>query len=250
MFETGLVSVTFRKLDPVEIIKLVKTAGLSAIEWGSDVHVPQTDLERATTIGGLTRESGIRVASYGSYYRPGVQTPDEFEPYLKAALALGAPVIRVWAGNKGSADASTADRDAVISCTQAICDMAARHNVTICYEYHNGTLTDQIDSAIDAITAINRPNMKLYWQYNPSLSREENGNALRRVLPYLQTVHTFAMDASLTRHPLATAIEDWQAYKAILEESPADHPVLLEFVEGDQPEAFLRDAKTLTELFA
>ena len=250
MFETGLVSVTFRKLDPVEIIKLVKTAGLTAIEWGSDVHVPQDDPERAAAIGTLTREAGIRVASYGSYYRPGVHTPEEFEPYLKAALALGAPVIRVWAGNKGSADASPADRESVISCTQAICDMAVAHNVTICYEYHNGTLTDQIDSAMDAIAAINRPNMKLYWQYNPSLSREENGNALRRVLPYLQTVHAFAMDASLTRHPLAEAAADWQTYKAILAESPADRPVLLEFVEGDDPEAFLRDAKTLAELFA
>lgn len=249
MFELGLVSVTFRKLSPIQILELMKESGLRAVEWGSDVHVPPTDLEYVAHIGKLTRDAGIRVASYGSYYRPGVHTPQEFEPYLEAALTLGTSVIRVWAGNKGSADASLQDRDAVISCTQAICDMAAKHNVTICYEYHGGTLTDQIDSAMNAIAAIDRPNMKLYWQYNPALPLDENCAALGRVLPHLQTVHAFAMDASLTRHPLTDAVGDWQAYRAILEKSPADHPILLEFVEGDQPEAFLRDAKTLTELF-
>ena len=250
MFELGLVSVTFRKLSPIQILDLMKESGLRAIEWGSDVHVPPTDLEYAATIGKLTRDAGIRVASYGSYYRPGVHTPQEFEPYLQAAIALSAPVIRVWAGNKGSADASSQERAAVIACTQAICDMAAKHNITICYEYHGGTLTDQIDSAMDAIRSVQRPNMKLYWQYNPALSLDENCAVLGRVLPHLQTVHAFSMDASLIRHPLTDVAADWQAYRAILETSPADHPVLLEFVEGDRPESFLRDAKTLTAFFA
>lgn len=250
MFEPGLVSVTFRKLLPVEIIRLVKRSGLCAIEWGSDVHVPPTDPEYASHIGKLTREAGLRVASYGSYFRPGVHSPEEFEQYLQTALSLGAPVIRVWAGSKGSAEASPADREAVISCTQAICDMSARHNITICYEYHEGTLTDRVDSALAAVLAVNRANMKLYWQYQPALSPAENCAVLRRVLPHLQTVHVFAMDASLVRHPLSDAAADWLSYKAILKESPIDHPLLLEFVEGDKPEAFLRDADTLLSLFA
>ena len=40
MLIPGLVSVTFRKLSRTEIAGLMVNAGLSAIEWGGDVHVP------------------------------------------------------------------------------------------------------------------------------------------------------------------------------------------------------------------
>ena len=47
MIHTGLVSVTFRKLEPAEIVDLVKQAGLQGIEWGGDIHVPHGDIQRA-----------------------------------------------------------------------------------------------------------------------------------------------------------------------------------------------------------
>ena len=43
---TGLVSVTFRDKTPAEIVSEVKKAGLDAIEWGGDVHVPHGDVKR------------------------------------------------------------------------------------------------------------------------------------------------------------------------------------------------------------
>ena len=47
MIYPGLVSITFRKLQPDAIIKLVAQAGLTGIEWGGDVYVkfqyPQSD---------------------------------------------------------------------------------------------------------------------------------------------------------------------------------------------------------------
>ena len=39
----GLVSVSFRAHAPREILCAMKTAGLSLIEWGSDVHAPCRD---------------------------------------------------------------------------------------------------------------------------------------------------------------------------------------------------------------
>jgi len=41
----GIVSVTFRNLSPERIISLVSEGGLSAVEWGGDVHVPLADLD-------------------------------------------------------------------------------------------------------------------------------------------------------------------------------------------------------------
>ena len=47
MVATGLTSVTFRKLDPLQVIQLTKSAGLQSIEWGGDIHVPAGDLDNA-----------------------------------------------------------------------------------------------------------------------------------------------------------------------------------------------------------
>jgi len=63
MFKTGLVSITFRKLNTDEIIDLVQRSGLEGIEWGGDVHVPHGNIDNAQEVGRKTREAGINVAS-------------------------------------------------------------------------------------------------------------------------------------------------------------------------------------------
>ena len=68
MIQPGLVSVTFRKLTPAEIVALVKQAGLKGIEWGGDLHVPHGDLVRAREVRELTHEGGLGVAACGSGY--------------------------------------------------------------------------------------------------------------------------------------------------------------------------------------
>jgi hypothetical protein len=47
MLESGLVSITFRKLSFSGIITLVNKEGLSAVEWGGDVDLPRSDLNKA-----------------------------------------------------------------------------------------------------------------------------------------------------------------------------------------------------------
>src|SRR5262245_16795172 len=104
----GLVSVTFRQLGPGEIIALAVEHGMRAIEWGGDVHVPVGDLVVAREVGRWCVDAGIIVEAYGSYYR-GI---GDFAPVLETALALGAPRIRVWAGELGSAEEG--DRGVVV----------------------------------------------------------------------------------------------------------------------------------------
>ena len=41
----GLVSVSFRKNSPEEILSAMKDSDLSVIEWGSDVHAPSDDIQ-------------------------------------------------------------------------------------------------------------------------------------------------------------------------------------------------------------
>ena len=98
----GLVSISFRKLSWQDTLSLAKTAGLEAIEWGGDVHVPHGDVALAREVGEATRAAGLEVAAYGSYYRLGEPAPD-FSDVLASAKALGAPIIRIWAGSYGPA---------------------------------------------------------------------------------------------------------------------------------------------------
>ena len=108
MIYSGLCSVTFRNLFPEQVAELVAQAGLDGIEWGGDVHVPTSDLAHAGKVQRLTHEHGLRVASYGSYYRlvASEEGKQPFEWTLETAVALGAPEIRVWAGAVRSAEAS------------------------------------------------------------------------------------------------------------------------------------------------
>ena len=83
----GVVSVTFRKKTPEEVIDIVKKAGLTHIEWGGDVHVPHGDVETAKRVGELTRAAGLTVSSYGSYFKD-PEADLQFEDVLASAVAL------------------------------------------------------------------------------------------------------------------------------------------------------------------
>ena len=66
MLSTGLASVTLRSLPCEAVIKAAVDAELQGIEWGGDVHVAPGDVSWAHRVGGLTRDAGLRVVSYGS----------------------------------------------------------------------------------------------------------------------------------------------------------------------------------------
>ena len=125
MIRSALVSITFRKLSPAEIIGLVKQAGLDGIEWGGDVHVPHGDVARAGEVRRMTEDAGLQVSAYGSYYRVGHEEPCPFEQIVETAVALGAPDIRVWAGKQGSEASDAAYRNLVVDTSRRIADLGA-----------------------------------------------------------------------------------------------------------------------------
>ncbi len=59
MIDIGLTSVTFRNLDYTDIIDYSKRCGLSCIEWGSDVHIPENDIENAKEVAQKTTDSKL-----------------------------------------------------------------------------------------------------------------------------------------------------------------------------------------------
>ena len=95
----GLCSVTLRRLGVEDVVAAAAAAGLEAIEWGADVHVPPGDLDAAERARSACAAAGLAVASYGSYFRAGED--EDFAPVLASARALGAPRIRRLGGPRG-----------------------------------------------------------------------------------------------------------------------------------------------------
>ena len=250
MIRSGLVSITFRDLSPAEVIELVVQAGLEGIEWGGDIHVPHGDLERADEVGRMTEDAGLTVASYGSYYRVGVSEAGglRFEEVLATAVALDAPTIRVWAGDRGSGEVNPGYRATVVRESRRIADLVKAAGLSVSFEYHSNTLTDTSASAVTLLEEINRDNVQTYWQPPVGASVDCCLEGLGRILRYLSNVHVFhwvRKTDGIDRRPLSEGREVWARYLKAISKTNRDHYAMMEFVRGDSPESFLKDARTL-----
>jgi sugar phosphate isomerase/epimerase len=251
MIKPGLVSITFRNLSPAEIVELVKKGQLAAIEWGGDVHVPHGDIEKAKEVSELTFENGLEIAAYGSYYKTGVSEGQGiyFDDVLATANALGASVIRVWAGDKGSKDVSVSQRNDMVMMCREMAKKAQQYGIDLAFEFHCSTLTDTYESTIELLERIDMPNFLSYWQPVLQCSVEENCRGLEKLLPWVRGVHCFNWLEDFTRLPLSQGQSEWAEYMQILERLERGVYAMIEFVRDDEPANFLDDAAILRQWF-
>jgi sugar phosphate isomerase/epimerase len=243
----GLVSVTFRALSVPEVVALARDCGLRAVEWGGDVHVPLNDLVAARDARQRCADAGLTVSSYGSYYRAGVTDPAEWDAVPATAVELGAPQIRVWAGNTGSATTSGGQRAAVVDAIRAAADAAEAAGVRVALEYHPDTLTDTLESAKRLFAEIGHGSVVPYWQPGGAQDVSDAVEEVRALLPALTTAHVFSWGPGgwSDRLPLAAREDLWSPVLRELGRDGVDRFVLLEFVADDSPEVFRADAATL-----
>lgn len=234
----GLCSVTLRDLSAADVLEVAAAAGLACLEWGADVHAPPgSDL---AALGSLTRARGLRVASYGSYYAAG--TGADFDRVLDAAVALGAPRIRVWAGERGG----SVDRAAVVADLRGCVDRAASRGIVVGLEFHEGTLTDSVESTERLLEAV--AGLQTYWQPPIAADTEQALAGFRRLLPRVCAVHAFSWTPHSERQPLSARRELWTSVCESLVSGAASTDVMLEFVAGDSPENVVQDASTLRDI--
>lgn len=246
--KTGLVSITFRKLKVEEIIALVTKAKLDAIEWGSDIHVP--DEKTARRVKKMCEENGILTPSYGSYYRCGI-TEEDFECTAAAAAELESRVIRVWAGDISSKEADSSAREKIVLSARKAAEKAREYKMDIAFEFHNGTLTDYADSALKLIEEIGYENVGLYWQPLNMHSDEINLENLKMVLPKLRNIHAFGNQSATV--PMKESENFWKTCYEILKENGVtdeEHTAYLEFVMNGSEEQFFEDAECLKRYLA
>ncbi len=246
MIKCGLVSITFRNLEPRQIVKLAARTGLDGIEWGGDIHVPHGDVQRARDVYQMTVDAGLSVLSYGSYYRIGEKDADSFEAVLETAGELHTNMIRVWAGRYGSSEACATYREQVVNDSQRIAELACARDMTLAYEYHPGTLTDTDESVVRLLKETAHPCMKTYWQIfddrNPDAS-------LKVILPWLANVHVFYR-RERQHLMLWEGAWLWRRLMSVIHSTGRDHAVLIEFVKDGSLDMFMRDAETLIHLIS
>nr|WP_297422567.1 TIM barrel protein [uncultured Actinotalea sp.] len=246
----GLCSVTFRTLRVAEVARRAREAGLAAVEWGTDVHVPLGDPAAQAGVRALAAEHGPAVASLGSYLRFDVPTVDDGVALLAATARTGAPRVRVWAGSAGSADATRAGRDAVVGGLRDLADAAAdaAPGLVIGLELHDGTLADEEEAAARLLDEVDRPAVGAYWQPGVGLPDERALAGLRLLADRVVAVHAFSWWPGDERLPLSRRAGLWRAVLALLHERGRPTDVLLEFVPGDDPDVLPREAATLRDL--
>jgi 3-dehydroshikimate dehydratase len=255
MLKAGLVSVTYRALSPIEIVNLCVDAQLQGIEWGGDIHVPHGDVAIAREVGELTRDHGLEVVCYGSYYHCDNDASVAFEKVLESAIALQAPLIRVWAGKIDAQDAQTADFARVLVDLERISEMASEHHIGITTEYHGKTLTSNGQAARQLLD-MGAGQFSSLWQplrrtANSHAEIEENLAELDLVTPYLSNVHVYEWrdDEAGNRHAFSLdSSVQWERYIEKLKEIGDERFLLLEFVPDDAPKNLKIEAAALRRL--
>lgn len=239
----GLVSVSFRNHTPDEIVRAVKNAGLSAIEWGGDIHVPHGNLERAKEIKALCDETEIAMPEYGSYYFLAQSNPELFNDIVQTAQILGSPLIRIWGGKKSSDTLTCAEYDALVSDAQRICDITPE--TTLCLECHGSSITDEYHMALQFLQDVHRKNLKMFWQPNQFRCFSYNMDALSALLPYICSVHVFSWQRE-KHFPLVDGKNEWKEYLRILKTKDDIH-YMLEFMHDGRIESLKETAEELKE---
>jgi len=271
MIQTGMCSVTLANESVEHVLDIATRARLHCIEWSGNTHVPHGDAACARRVRVLTEAAGLAVSSYGSYYRAGVSETAglSFQSVLDSAVALGAPTIRVWAGDRNTCDADPAFIQTVVDDTHRIADMAALHGVSITFEFHGGTLTDRNETAVEFAMQVPHPNVFFSWQPPHGYTLDHCLDGLQGLLHRLSTVHVYHWTIGsyeknilnetvrplkwpddFHRHPLADGAVRWEQFLAAVSTTGRDHVALLEFVKNDTPAQVMEDAACLLALAA
>ncbi len=245
MYNIGFTTVTFRKKSRREICEIAQKNGIKYIEWGGDIHLPPNDDIALNEVIALQKEFGLSAISYGTYYRLGAEDYALWESITETANEIGAKIIRIWQGTKSSADMTDDILSSMVNETKILADIAEEKGLTIAFEFHNGTNNDNGKSAVEFLKAVNKPNVKTYWQ---PFSTDDDISNLKAVLPYLVCVHVFEWNEKGKRYSLNHGSKRWSEFLKIINESNANAYLIMEFVKNDSKKQFSKDLKHLRML--
>ena len=244
MFTPGLVSVSFRGFSADDIIGLAAGAGLSCIEWGSDIHAPRDKDNILLYIAKKQKEAGLYCSSYGTYFTLGRDTTDQLYEYIRAARILGTDTLRIWCAKKGYREHTAEEREVLISEAKRAAQIAESCGVRLCLECHGNTYTDEAEGALDIMREVGSSSFLMYWQPNQNKSEEQNVEYAKKISPYTVNIHVFNWKGK-GKYPLSEASDIWREY---LRSFDGTQKLLLEFMPDGSPDSLGREAAALRDI--
>lgn len=245
MKNIGFTTVTFRKKSRREICEIADENHIKYIEWGGDVHLPPDDEDALQEVISLQKEFGLTAISYGSYYRLGAENYSLWEQIVNTADKIGAKIIRIWQGDSSSQKISKEKLQSMVNETKKLADVADKKGLIVAFEFHQNTNNDNGKSAVAFLKAVNKPNIKTYWQ---PFSTDADTENLQAILPYLVCVHIFEWNEKGKRYSLKHGVDKWRGFLKIIENSNAEPYWIMEFVRHDSRHQFAKDVKTLRQM--
>ena len=249
--KAGVTSATLRQHAFKNFIKHVLKTDLKYIEWGSDIHVPYNEPDKAADVAEEMNRHSLFASSYGSYYRLGwLHEKNMFDMVLNVAKILGAPMVRVWGGGISSKYVNAKMRREIIDDALKVAAVAKKADISVALEYHPESIADTPESAVNIMHELRDwggSNIYLYWQPRPFLSFAENKRELVQLLPFISNVHVQSQEGNI-RFLLWEHMVYWKEYIKIIKDGGKKHTFLIEFTKDDNPDFFVDDAKVLIEL--
>lgn len=248
MIIPGLVSVTFREQTADWVIARCRMARLQAVEWSENIHVFPGDVKGAAELSEKTAGAGLKVAAYGSYYKLGeYQQPEAvFRESLAAAAALKAPVIRIWAGVKPSAEVDDKVFRRMAKEAALVAEIAQGRGIKVALEWHRNTLTDTNESGLRLLKEAEHRNLYTLWQPTPELNQKERAEGIELLGDRILNLHIYYWKEREKR-PLGEGLAKWEEYLAHLDDN-SDRYGLMEFVMDGSEAQFFEDAVALREM--
>ena len=136
----------------------------------------------------------------------------------------------------------------MVADSRRIGDLAQAERIGIVYEFHAHTLTDTNAAAVRLLQTVDHANVRSLWQPPRYAALADNLAGVEALRPWLEYLHVFHWHLQTgERRPLAEGEDLWRDYLAQAAHPDRTRYALLEFVQDDAPEAFLRDAATLLQ---
>ncbi len=245
------------------VLDVAEDLGFDGVEiWGREPHISeQFDENRVKAVQRMIHERDLVVPVLSSYLRFGCtkaryEDNVQLEDTLHTAHCLGTQIVRVWASDVPSAQATEAVWETTTRECQQACDQASKLGIALAVEMHGGTLADSGAAARRLAESVKRDNFRLNYHIVPDTELQTPLEQLQSVMPYV--VHMHAQNyARLTgedegrRVPLGDGAIDYQPLVRQLRKSGYTGCIAVEFswVEGEaKREALAADLLYLKRL--
>lgn len=185
----GLCSIS-RRDDPLaEVCREAAEVGFDGIElWGQPPHLPALTREAGAEAAAVVRDAGLEPAVMGSYLRPGAASfGSELDGVLAAAEGYGAPLLRVWAGDKSDSKATEDDWQRALADFRTLLDRCGDRVITI--ERHAQTLSESAAGTERLLAELTDPRLTLNYQHAHGATTETDVAEIRRFGERISNVH-------------------------------------------------------------